>query len=189
MRPGVRIGVDVGSVRVGVARCDPAGVLATPVCTLTRSGEPPGRRPRGEREAPPGGAGVPGAGPAPGDPDIRELAGIVRDAGAIEVVVGLPTTLAGEEGTAAQRARQYAHLLAQCVAPVPVRLVDERLSTVDAHRALRESGVAARRARPVVDQVAAVIILQSALDAERSSGRPPGRPVGGRKPRSKDGQR
>jgi putative Holliday junction resolvase len=82
--------------------------------------------------------------------------------------------LRGEEGTAAAAARQYATAIARLVTPVPVRLVDERLSTVSAHRTLREAGVRGRRHRPVVDQVAAVVILQTALDAERASGREPG---------------
>ncbi len=74
---------------------------------------------------------------------------------------------------------------------MPVRLFDERLTTVDAHRTLRESGVAGRRQRAVVDQAAAVLILQAALDIERGTGRPPGDPVthGRRKPRTKDGMR
>jgi putative Holliday junction resolvase len=163
---GPRIGVDVGSVRVGVAMSDRDGVLATPVATLRRD---------------------PDTAVSPGDADVEQITALVSEHGAVAVVVGLPVTLAGVEGSAAQRARTYASVLAARVAPVPVRLVDERLSTVDAHRALRESGVAGRRQRAVVDQAAAVLILQSALDAERASGSPPGEPVGGRrrKPRTK----
>ncbi|HET6694617.1 MAG TPA: Holliday junction resolvase RuvX [Pedococcus sp.] len=159
----MRIGVDVGSVRVGVASSDPSGLLATPVRTV--------RRDQSGQEA-----------------DISELAGVVAELEAIEVVVGLPRTLAGQEGPAAAEARQYARRLAVRIAPVGVRLVDERLTTVDAHRSLRESGVDGRRQRAVVDQVAAVLILQAALDTERSSGRPPGELVrpDGRKPRTKD---
>ncbi len=110
---------------------------------------------------------------------------------AVEVVVGLPRTLAGDEGAAAEAARTYAGRLSVRIAPVPVRLVDERLTTVDAHRNLRESGVDGRRQRSVIDQAAAVLILQAALDAERNSGRPPGELVrtGGRKPRTKDRRR
>ncbi len=92
----------------------------------------------------------------------------------MEVLVGLPRSLSGDEGAAAQAARKYAEAVARRVAPVDVRLVDERLSTVTAHRALRDAGVRGRRHRPVVDQAAAVVILQSALDAERASGRAPG---------------
>jgi putative Holliday junction resolvase len=165
-RPGVRVGVDVGTVRVGVAASDPSALLATPVRTV----------PRDETE---------------GETDLVELAGLVAELGAVEAVVGLPRTLAGEEGAAARAARTYAGRLAERIAPVPVRLVDERLTTVDAHRSLRDSGVGGRRQRAVVDQAAAVLILQAALDAERSSGRPPGELVrtGGRKPRTKDRHR
>ena len=159
MRPGVRIGVDVGSVRVGVATCDPAGLIATPVETV--------RRGRG---------------------DLDRLAALVAERGAVEVVVGLPTTLAGRHGPAAEAAEEFARRLAERLADrpaardVPVRLVDERLSTVGAQRGLRDSGVDTRKGRSVVDQAAAVIILQTALDAERHSGTAPGRLVGGAQP-------
>jgi putative holliday junction resolvase len=144
-RPGVRLGVDVGSVRVGVARSDAGGLLATPVATLARKGD-----------------------------DLTELAALVTESAAVEVVVGLPLHLSGREGPAADAARTYAAELAARVAPVPVRLVDERLSTVGATRDLRAAGVDTRRGRGVVDQAAAVIILQAALDYERTTGRPPG---------------
>jgi putative holliday junction resolvase len=165
-RPGVRVGVDVGTVRVGVAASDPGALLATPLRTVARTQDDDGS-------------------------DVAQIAGLVDELAAVEVVVGLPRTLAGAEGPAAQAARTYAGRLAVRVAPVPVRLVDERLTTVDAHRSLRESGVDGRRQRAVVDQAAAVLILQAALDAERSSGRPPGELVrtDGRKPRTKDRRR
>ncbi len=163
---GARLGVDVGSVRVGVAVSDPDGLLATPLETVPRSSEAPA---------------------APGDDDVERVAALVAEHGAVRVVVGLPRSLSGDEGPAAERARTYASVLAVRVAPVPVRLVDERLTTVDAHRMLRQSGVAGRRQRAVVDQAAAVLILQAALDAERSTGAPAGEQVGGRrrKPRTK----
>lgn len=147
MRLGVRIGVDVGSVRVGVAACDPGGLIATPVETL--------RRGRG---------------------DLAALAALAAEREAVEVVVGLPTTLAGRHGVAAGTAEAYAGRLAALV-DCPVRLVDERFSTVGAQRDLRASGVDTRRGRGVVDQAAAVIILQGALDAERRTGSAPGRVV------------
>lgn len=147
MRPGVRVGVDVGSVRVGVAACDPAGLIATPVSTLSR-----------------------------GKGDLEALAALVAEREAVEVLVGLPTSLSGRAGPAAEAAEAYAGALAARV-PVPVRLVDERFSTVGAQRDLRASGVDTRRGRSVIDQAAAVIILQGALDAERSSGLAPGRLV------------
>jgi putative Holliday junction resolvase len=151
MRPGVRVGVDVGTVRVGVAVTDPQGVLASPAAVLRRD-------PRT-------------------DTDIAELAALVTDRGAVEVVVGLPRTLRAREGAAARLARDYAQRVAARVAPVPVRLVDERLTTVEAGRGLRASGRRERQARPVIDAAAAVVLLQSAIDTERSTGRPAGEPV------------
>lgn len=147
MRSGVRIGVDVGSVRVGLAACDPAGVLATPVETV--------RRGRG---------------------DVARIAALVTERDAIEVVVGLPVTLRNQRGAAARAAEAYAGRLAALLT-CPVRLVDERLSTVGAQRDLRASGVDSRRGRGVVDQAAAAIILQAALEAERRTGAAPGRVV------------
>jgi putative holliday junction resolvase len=148
VRPGVRLGVDVGTVRVGVARTDPGALVVVPVETLARDAA--GRR------------------------DLDRIVDLVREFDALEVVVGLPRTLRGNEGSAAEAARRYATAIARRIAPVGVRLVDERLSTVSAHRTLHDAGVRGRRHRPVVDQVAAVVILESALDAERASGRAPG---------------
>ena len=148
VRRGVRLGVDVGTVRVGLAVCDPDALIASPLETL----------PRDERD----------------HADIRRIADEVAERGVLEVVVGLPRSLDGRDRAAAEAARGYAVRLAGRVAPVPVRLVDERLSTVGAHRALHDAGVKGRRHRRVVDQVAAVLILQTALDAERASGRAPG---------------
>jgi putative Holliday junction resolvase len=147
MRTGVRLGVDVGKVRVGLAASDPHGMLATPVATLQRA------------EA--------------------AIAAVVREAeerDALEILVGLPLALSGNHTASTADALTFAREL-QAATPRPVRLVDERLTTVSAQSALRQAGRSAKRQRSVVDQVAAVIIVQHALDAERSSGRPPGRPV------------
>ncbi|NJP33838.1 Holliday junction resolvase RuvX [Micromonospora thermarum] len=143
---GVRLGVDVGQVRVGVARSDPHGVLATPLVTLARDL-----------------TAAPDAVPS----DIAELAALVAEHEAVEVVVGLPVTLAGKQGPAAVHVKAYADRLADVIAPVPVALTDERMSTVVASRRLAERGVRGRRQRAVVDQAAAVEILQSWLDAQR----------------------
>jgi putative Holliday junction resolvase len=140
-RKGVRIGVDVGSVRVGVAVSDADGILATPVETLARDVA------RGT--------------------DLDALAALVRERGAVEVVVGHPRHLSGAAGAAAREAESYAAALRPRVEPVPVRLVDERLTTVTATRTLAERGVRGKAQRAVVDQAAAVAILQSALDALR----------------------
>jgi putative holliday junction resolvase len=152
MRPGVRLAVDAGSVRVGVAASDPAGVLATPVTVLRRDRK--------------------------GGRDLDELASLVVEREAVEVLVGLPRSMAGSDGPAAVTARAYAGDLAARVDPVPVRLVDERLSTVEAARGLRSAGMRSRAARGVIDSAAAVVILQHALDAERATGLVPGEAAG-----------
>jgi len=144
MRTGVRLGVDVGTARIGVARCDLHGMLATPVETVKR-----------------------GAG------DLARIAELATEYEATELVVGLPLALSGRETASTGDAKEFAWELAR-VQGAPVRLVDERLSTVSASAALRASGRNAKNSRSVVDQVAAVIILQHALDFERSAGTPPG---------------
>ena len=145
MRPGVRLGLDPGDARIGVARSDPSGFLATPVETVKRS--------RG---------------------DLARLAEIVVEEEAVEVVVGLPRSLSGREGPAAVKVRAFAGRLARRVAPVPVRLCDERLTTVSAEAMLRDRGRTGSKRRAVVDMAAAVLILQNALDTERATGTPPG---------------
>jgi putative holliday junction resolvase len=145
VRPGVRLGVDPGDARIGVARSDPTGFLATPLETV--------RRGRG---------------------DLRRLVRLAAEEAAVEVVVGLPRSLSGAEGPAAVKARAWAETLASALAPLPVRLVDERLTTFSAEAMLRDRGVKGRARRAVVDQAAAVVILQHALDAERATGTPPG---------------
>jgi putative holliday junction resolvase len=147
VRPGVRVGVDVGSVRVGVAASDPSGMLASPVMVVRRRRD---------------------------TTDLDEVAGLVAEREAVELVVGLPRGLADREGAAAVAAREYATALATRVAPVPVRMVDERLSTVQAQRGMHAAGHTTRSARSSVDAAAAAVILQTALDAERATGRPPG---------------
>ena len=145
MRPGVRVGIDVGSVRIGVARSDPDGIMASPLETVRR-----------------------GAG------DVAELARIAEENGAVEIVVGLAVGLRGSEGKAAADGRAFASELAERLAPVPVRLVDERFTTVLAHAALRQRGLDSRARRPAVDKAAAAVVLQGALDAERTTGKPAG---------------
>lgn len=169
---GARLGVDVGEVRVGVAVSDPDGILATPVVTLTRDlGPRDGRSPR--RAPEPTRPAVGPTGPAEDaanaavPADISELARLVELHSVVEVVVGLPVTLAGGHGPAAIKAKAYAAQLAEAIAPVPVILVDERMSTVVASRRLSERGVRGKRKRGVVDQAAAVEILQSWLEAQR----------------------
>ncbi|GLB86946.1 putative pre-16S rRNA nuclease [Mycobacterium kiyosense] len=144
---GRRLGIDVGSVRIGVACSDPDAVLATPVETV--------RRDRSGKH-------------------LRRLAALVTELEAVEVVVGLPRTLADRTGTSALDAIDLADQLARRIAPTPVRLADERLTTVAAQRSLRAAGVRARAQRAVIDQAAAVAILQSWLDQRRAATREAG---------------
>ncbi|MGW6337071.1 Holliday junction resolvase RuvX [Nocardia rhamnosiphila] len=157
---GRRLGIDVGSVRIGVAASDPDGILATPVETVPRD---TGSRRAGRPRAAHAGGSAPEAGA-----DIARIAAIAAEYEAVEIIVGLPRTLRGEKGTSARMAMEFAERLRDSLPEVPIRLSDERLTTVSAARALRDSGVRARGQRQVIDQAAAVSILQSWLD-ERSS--------------------
>lgn len=143
-RRGVRLGVDVGKARVGVARCDPDGMLAVPVETVPRN-----------------------------EASIARITALANEYDAFEVLVGLPVSLSGGDTASTADARAFAGELATATGR-PVRLVDERLSTVSAHAALRESGRSQRSSRRIVDQVAAVVLLQQAIDVEKGTGTPAG---------------
>ena len=144
---GARLGIDVGSVRVGVARSDPDGILAVPEVTLVRDERTVGR-----------------------------IAALVEEYAAAVVYVGLPLGLDGKVGTAGAAAQAFAGALASRI-EVPVHLVDERLSTVSAQRSLQAAGKTTRESRSYVDQAAAVVILESALARERADGTRAGRAV------------
>ncbi|AXL12171.1 Holliday junction resolvase RuvX [Microbacterium foliorum] len=143
-RRGARLGIDVGRARVGVARCDPDGMLAVPVETVRRD-----------------------------DAAIERIAVIAQEYEPLEFVVGLPVNLRGDDTASTTDSREFAAAL-QARTGVPARLVDERLSTVTAHAALRSSGRTQKNSRSIVDQVAAVVLLQQAIDTEKSTGNPPG---------------
>lgn len=143
-RRGVRLGIDVGTVRVGVARSDPDGILAVPVTVLAR-----------------------------GSGDLSAIAEIASEYEALEIIVGLPVTLRGEEGPAAVAAREFAAELLRYVT-VPVRLVDERLSTVAAQRNLHDAGRNTRSSKSVIDAVAAAYMVQGAIDYEKANAVPAG---------------
>ena len=136
--------VDWGEVRIGVAACDRDAVLAYPLGTVRT-----------------------------GDAEVAELAALAAEHQVMEIVVGLPRSLSGAEGPAARKLRERAARLA-AVTPVPVRLLDERLTTVTAAGRLRESGKPARRQRTAIDAAAAVVILEDALGYERARQQPPG---------------
>jgi putative Holliday junction resolvase len=137
MRPGTRIGIDVGKSRVGVARTDPLGMMAVPVVTLPRESA------------------------------IGELVLLVAEYEPIEFVCGLPLSLDGSETESTRDAREFAADLAVATG-VLVRLLDERLTTVTAQHALHDATHTTKSGRAMIDQVAATILLESALNAERA---------------------
>lgn len=145
MRIGKRYGVDVGKARIGLAESDDEGILATPVATVRV-----------------------------GASDVRKIARIVRENDALEVIVGLPITMKGGEDSSTKRARRWARRLGWAIQPIPVRLFDERLSTVSAHKQLDEAERDRTERTDIIDQAAAVVILQTALDNERLTGIAPG---------------
>ena len=145
---GVRLGIDPGDARIGVASSDPSGILATPVETVQR-----------------------------GDGDLDRLATLMDELGAVRIYVGLPRSMSGGEGPSAGKVRAFARELSSRVQPIPVRLCDERLSTVTAEGQLRAQGRKGKKRRAVVDQAAAVVILQGALERERQTGALAGEPV------------
>ena len=139
-RQGRRLGVDVGTVRVGLAISDPTGTLASPLETVQRARD---------------------------ESDLDRIAGLVAEHEVTEVIVGEPRHLSGASGASAKDARAYSRALAERIGSVPVHLVDERLSTVTAASSLRANGLDSRQQRSVIDQAAAVVILQAYLDAQR----------------------
>ncbi|MFZ1362260.1 MAG: Holliday junction resolvase RuvX [Candidatus Nanopelagicales bacterium] len=155
MRRGVRLGIDVGAARIGVARSDIEGTLAVPVETihLTKSS-----------------AAKAGKGVQHTTNPIEQIGRLIAEYEVLEVLVGNPLGLSGREGKAAELARDFAQKVAQANPDTPVILLDERLSTVQAQQNLHSAGISTRQGRSMIDQAAAVIILQTALDAERSTG-------------------
>ncbi len=140
------LGLDLGSQRIGVALSDSDGTMALPYDVLQRSGD---------RER-----------------DHRAVAAMVEETEAEIVVVGLPLSLDGGEGPMAKRYRAEARRL-RATLDVPVETYDERLTTVTAERALRETDLSGRARRKVVDQVAAAVMLQSWLDGRAARGEEP----------------
>lgn len=138
MQRGVRIACDVGSVRIGLAQSDPSGLLAMPLEAVRA-----------------------------GDDAFAQVAQIVRDTDAVEIVVGLPLSMDGSTGPAAERAQAWADVLVDLV-DVPVVCVDERLTTVQAQRGLHAAGRTTKTSRAVIDSASAVVLLQAHLDAERA---------------------
>jgi putative holliday junction resolvase len=140
---GVRIALDVGSVRIGVAKCDAEGLLATPVTTIS-------------------------AGPEA----VNQVLDLLLEHQAICVYIGRPISLAGKDTASTQSAIEFAGEIAALLkdSNTQVRLIDERLSTVTAQRGMHEAGRNVKQSRDAIDQAAAVVILEHALASERNSG-------------------
>jgi putative Holliday junction resolvase len=147
MRQGVRLGIDVGTVRIGVARSDRDGLLATPLETIDRSTD-----------------------------YVQIIYGMISELSPVEILVGLPLSLSGQFTQSTRDALDVARQISRAT-EVPVRMLDERLTTVSAHSVMKAAGKNQKQSRSVIDQVAAVMILQNGLDAERSSGNLPGAPL------------
>jgi len=151
MRKGRRLAIDVGSARIGLAICDPDGILAFPLSAVARQDHV--------------------------NESINEILSAIEDYSLLEVLVGDPVSLSGNETASTLDARNFAEHFSK-VSGVPVRLVDERLSTVSASANLRESGKSSREAKSFVDSASAVVILEAALRQESLTGKPAGYLVG-----------
>lgn len=147
----------MGQARIGIARSDPQATMAVPVETIHLSGK---LAPKTKL-----------------DPFVR-ISELVVEYEVVEIIVGSPVSLSGKSGPAAQLAQEFANKLADEVGTTTVRLVDERFSTVQAQRNLNEVGISTRQARSKIDQAAAVIILEQALELESRIGTPPGTKIG-----------
>ncbi|MDO4241264.1 MAG: Holliday junction resolvase RuvX [Microbacteriaceae bacterium] len=162
---GVRLGIDVGKARVGVSRCDPLGTLAVPVETVPRTTALADAAENDQNSS----------------ADLAKIAEIAAEYGATGVFVGLPLNMQGEATLSTADAEHFAQKLAIFLAEtgqnLPVRLVDERLSTVTAQAQLHQAGRNTKRSRQVIDQAAACIILQHAIDSEQRSGKNAGKLV------------
>lgn len=152
MDRGSRLAIDVGTVRIGLAVSDPDSILSTPLPALIRS------KLLGET--------------------LQEILSLITDNGVVEVFIGDPLSLSGSETESTKDARQFANQLAELTS-VPVRLVDERLTTVTASAKLRLNGKNAKAAKSLVDSASAVEILEQALSISKQSGKPAGLRVGG----------
>jgi putative Holliday junction resolvase len=143
MITGVRLALDVGSVRIGVAKCDREGLLATPLVTVDA-----------------------------GSQAISEVIELIQEFEAICVYIGKPISMSGHDTASTESALQFARALSELLreSSTSVRMIDERLSTVTAQRGMHEAGRNVKQSRDAIDQAAAVVILEHALDSERHSG-------------------
>lgn len=152
MRRGRRLAIDFGSARIGLAICDADGILASPLPALSQAVDQ--------------------------TKVVKSIFDTVEENDVLEVIIGDPVSLSGKETASTQLAREFALRIAASI-QVPVRLVDERLTTVTASNKLRQAGVSSRNSKALVDSASAVEILEQALAFEKASGNAPGTLVGG----------
>jgi putative Holliday junction resolvase len=151
VRPGRRLAIDVGKVRIGVAASDPHAILASGLETVTRS--------------------------ANLEPSLRRVVELVNQVEPIEIYVGLPVSMSGKHSASTQDAIQFAQELGSLVS-AEVRFIDERMTTITASNALKMSGRDSKSGRKIIDQIAATVILEQALEQEKSTGKQPGKAIG-----------
>lgn len=145
MRPGTRFALDLGESRIGVAKSDASGMLASPFGVYKTV-----------------------------EDWLSPFSQVLVEWEAIELLIGLPTDLEGNNGIAAQNVLERVAHIRTVLADVPIRLVDERFTTVTARRNLQAAGYNSRSDKTLIDAAAATVLLQGALDAERASGQPGG---------------
>lgn len=151
MRSGRRLAIDVGTVRIGIAASDFHGILASGLETIQRKS-------------------------ADDIQAISEIGKIIFEIEPIEIYVGLPIGMSGQSTKSTRDAVEFARKLIHSQG-VPVRFIDERLTTVSATSALRASGRDSKSGRKIIDQIAATVILEQALETEKSSGGIPGKTI------------
>jgi putative Holliday junction resolvase len=150
VRSGRRLAVDVGKVRIGVAVCDFHAILASGLVTIQRTDDI--------------------------SLAITTLREHIQEINPIEIYVGLPISMDGSHSASTEDALSFARVL-EAETFAPVRLIDERLTTVVAASALRSSGRDSKSGRKIIDQIAATVILEQALEIEKHSGAIPGQPI------------
>lgn len=147
MRAGRRLAIDVGKVRIGIAASDFHAILASGVATITRSDDL--------------------------SVSISEILDLVAEIQPIEIYVGYPISLSGTSNSSSSDATRFAKEISKGLS-VPLRLIDERMTTITAGNALKLSGRDSKTGRKVIDQIAATVILEQALETERLTGKVPG---------------
>lgn len=151
MRPGRRLAIDVGKVRIGVAASDSHAILASGLDTVSRGQDL--------------------------EPSLRRIVELVNEVQPIEIYVGLPVSMSGNHSASTEDAVHFARQLSSLVS-TEIRFIDERLTTVTAANALKMSGRDSKSGRQIIDQIAATVILEQAMEQEKSTGKQPGKAMG-----------